>query len=234
MAGYTLYGMGSPNVVKVVIALEELGQGYDLVHVNVFQGEQREPGFLALNPNGKVPVLVESRDGQDSFVLFESGAIMDRLAARHGAFGGADAEGQALVRQWLMFQMANCGPVFGNAIHFSFATQDSAYGANRFQIELRKLLKVIEARLTVSEYLAGDYSIADMALWPWIRTLEMFFADDLKTPALRRWFAKIEARPAVASAIGRMDAIGKLDRQARREASAEQLDRYFGRVAWPD
>ncbi|MBM3594991.1 MAG: glutathione S-transferase family protein [Alphaproteobacteria bacterium] len=233
MAGYTLYGMGSPNVVKVAIALEELGQSYDLVHVNVFQGEQREPWFLALNPNGKVPALVESREGGDS-ILFESGAIMDRLAMRHGAFGGADADGQALVGQWLMFQMANCGPVFGNAIHFTFATQDNPYGANRFQIELRKLLKVIEQRLAASDYLARDYSIADMALWPWIRTLEMFFADDLKTPALRRWFAEIEARPAVTSAIARMDAIGKLDRQARREASAEQLDRYFGRVAWPD
>jgi GST-like protein len=128
--------------------------------------------------------------------------------------------------------MANCGPTFGNAIHFSFATQDNPYGANRFQIEMRKQLRLIEARLSAAEYLAGDYSIADMALWPWIRTLEMFFADDLKTPALRRWFAAIEARPAVAAAVARMDTIGKLDRQARREASAEQLDRYFGRLAW--
>jgi GST-like protein len=231
MTGNTLYGMGSPNVVKVVIALEELGQTYEFVHVNVFQGEQRQPWFLALNPNGKVPVLVDSREEGD-LVLFESGAIMDLLATRHGAFGGTDADGQAVVRQWLTFQMANCGPVFGNAIHFSFATQECLYGANRFQIELRKLLKVIEQRLAASEYLAGDYSIADMALWPWIRTLEMFFADDLQAPALRRWFAAIEARPAVKSAIERMDSIGKLDRQARREASAEQLDRYFGRVAW--
>ena len=233
MAGYTLYGMGSPNVVKVVIALEELGQAYELNHVNVFQGEQREAWFLALNPNGKVPVLVANRD-EGEFVLFESGAIMDWLASRHGAFGGASADEQAKVRQWLMFQMANCGPVFGNAIHFSFATQDNPYGANRFQIELRKLLKVIEQRLAGSDYLAGAYSIADMALWPWIRTLEMFFADDLKTPALRRWYEAIEARPAVRAATERMDAIGKLDRQARREASEEQLDRYFGRVPWPE
>lgn len=234
MTTYTLHGMGSPNVVKVVIALEELGQAYKLNHVNVFQGEQRQPWFLALNPNGKVPVLVEHRDGAEDFRLFESGAIMDWLARRHCAFGGASADGQALVRQWLTFQMANCGPVFGNAIHFSFATQDNPYGANRFTIEMRKLLKVIEARLAVSDYLAGEYSIADMALWPWIRTLEMFFADDLKTPALRRWYEAIEARPAVRAATQRMDAIGKLDRQARREASAEQLDRYFGRVPWPE
>jgi GST-like protein len=234
MTNYTLYGMGSPNVVKVVIALEELGQAYDLVHVNVFAGEQREPWFLALNPNGKVPVLVEKRDGGDEFSLFESGAIMDWLASRHGAFGGADEDRRARVRQWLQFQMANCGPVFGNAIHFSFATQDNPYGANRFQIEMRKLLKVIEARLADSGYLAGEYSIADMALWPWIRTLGMFFADDLATPALQHWYEAIEKRPAVAVAVARMDTIGKLDRQARREASEEQLDRYFGRVAWPD
>ena len=233
MTGYTLYGMGSPNVVKVVIALEEMGQPYDFVHVNVFQGEQREPWFLALNPNGKVPVLVEERDNGD-FPLFESGAIMDWLATRHGQFAGACEDEKAKVRQWLTFQMANCGPTFGNAIHFSFATQDNPYGANRFQIEMRKQLKVIEQRLAASDYLAGGYSIADMALWPWIRTLEMFFADDLKTPSLRRWFAAIEARPAVAAAVARMDSIGKLDRQARREASPEQLDRYFGRVAWPD
>lgn len=231
MSGYRLYGMGSPNVVKVVIALEEFGQTYDFIHVNVFAGEQREPWFLALNPNGKVPVLLETREEGD-LALFESGAIMDRLAQRHGAFGGENHDRQATVRQWLMFQMANAGPAFGQAIHFNFATTDCPYGQNRFTIEMRKLLKVIEERLCAAGYLAGEYSIADMALWPWIRTLEMFFIDDLKTPALRRWFAEIEARPAVGAAIARMDAIGKLDRQARREASEEQLDRYFGRVAW--
>ncbi len=228
---YKLYGMGSPNVVKVVIALEELGQQYDLGHINVFAGEQREPWFLALNPNGKVPVLVEPRLDGD-FALFESGAIMDFLTARHGQFAGANEDERAIVRQWLTFQMANCGPAFGQAIHFSFATKECPYGQNRFTIEMRKLLKVIEDRLATYDYLARDYSIADMALWPWIRTLEMFFADDLKTPALQSWFSAIEARPAVVAAVARMDEIGKLDRQARREASEEQLDRYFGRVAW--
>ena len=232
MANYTLYGMGSPNVVKVVIALEELGQTYDFVHVNVFQGEQRAPWFLALTPNGKVPVLAEPREGGEPFALFESGAIMDFLARRHGAFGGASEDQQGAVRQWLTFQMANCGPAFGQAIHFSFATRECPYGENRFQIEMRKLLKVIEERLAQADYLAGEYSIADMALWPWIRTLGMFFADDLATPALQRWFSVIETRPAVAAAAARMETIGKLDRQARREASEEQLDRYFGRVAW--
>lgn len=96
--------------------------------------------------------------------------------------------------------------------------------------EMRKLLKVIEERLAQADYLAGEYSIADMALWPWIRTLGMFFADDLATPALQRWFSVIETRPAVAAAAARMDTIGKFNRQARREASEEQLDRYFGRV----
>jgi GST-like protein len=230
---YTLYGMGSPNVVKVVIALEELGQPYELVHVDVFRGAQRDPAFLALNPNGKTPVLVEPRADGD-FVLFESGAIMDRLASRHGAFGGADGDAQATVRQWLAFQMANCGPTFGQAIHFTFVTNECPYGENRFQIEMRKQLRLIEARLASAGYLAGDYSIADMALWPWIRTLEMFFADDLKTPALQAWFADIAARPAVAAAVAHMDTIAKLDREARRSASPEQLDRYFGRVAWPD
>ncbi|MCB2049645.1 MAG: glutathione S-transferase family protein [Novosphingobium sp.] len=233
MSSYRLYGMGSPNVVKVVIALEELGQSYDFAHVNVFQGEQRESWFLDLNPNGKVPVLVEQRE-QGDFVLFESGAIMDWLASRHGAFGGESEDERALVRQWLAFQMANTGPIFGNAIHFSFATRECPYGQNRFTIELRKLLKVIERRLSKADYLAGNYSIADMALWPWIRTLEMFFADDLQSPALRRWFAQVEARPAVAAAVARMDTIGKLDRESRRAASPEQLDRYFGRVAWQD
>lgn len=233
MTGYTLYGMGSPNVVKVVIALEELGQSYDFTHVNVFQGEQREPWFLALNPNGKVPVLVEERQ-QGEFSLFESAAIMDWLASRHGAFGGATDDERAQVRQWLAFQIANTGPVFGNAIHFSFATKECPYGQNRFTMELRKLLQVIEQRLSVSDYLAVDYSIADMALWPWIRTLEMFFADDLQSPALRRWFSEIEQRPAVRAAVKRMEEIGPLDKEARKSASPEQLDRYFGRVAWPE
>jgi GST-like protein len=231
MTTYRLLGMGSPNVVKVVIALEELGQSYDFEHVNVFGGKQRDPAFLALNPNGKVPVLVEPREGWD-FVLFESGAIMDYLASRHGTFGGGSDDEKAVVRQWLQFQMANTGPIFGQAIHFSFATKECPYGQNRFTIEMRKLLRVVEDRLAAADYLAGDYSIADMALWPWIRTLEMFFADDLKTPALQRWFAAIASRPAVVAATERMDATGKLDREARRNATPEQLDRYFGRVAW--
>lgn len=232
MTAYTLYGMGSPNVVKVVIALEELGQPFELVHVNVFAGEQREPWFIALNPNGKVPVLVETRENSEQFSLFESAAIIDWLATRHGAFGGASEDERAKVRQWLMFQMANTGPAFGQAIHFSFVTKECPYGENRFTIEMRKLLKVIEERLATSDYLAGEYSIADMALWPWIRTLEMFFADDLKTPALQRWYSAIETRPAVVAAVARMDSIAKLDRDARRAASPEQLDRYFGRLAW--
>lgn len=232
MAGYRLYGMASPNVVKVVIALEELGQAFDFVHVDVFRGAQRDSAFLGLNPNGKVPVLVEHREGAADFALFESGAIMDWLAARHGAFGGNGADGQAIVRQWLVFQMANIGPAFGQAIHFSFATRECPYGQNRFTIEMRKLIAVIEERLAACEYLAGDYSIADMALWPWIRTLGGFFADDLQTPALQRWFAAIEARPAVIAAVARMDAVGKIDMDHRKAASKEQLDRYFGRAAW--
>ena len=199
MTGYTLYGMGSPNVVKVVIALEELGQSCDFVHVNVFQGEQREPWFLALNPNGKVPVLVEKRDDGD-FSLFESGAIMDWLASRHGAFGGSNEDKKAKVRQWLTFQMANCGPTFGNAIHFSLATQDNPYGANRFQIEMRKQLRLIEARLAASDYLAGDYSIADMASYPWIVPYEQHKQDLNQFPHLKRWFEAIKARPAVVKA----------------------------------
>ena len=229
MRPYRLYGMASPNVVKVVMALEEMGASYDFQRVDLIQGEQHEAWFRALNPNGKVPVLVEPRD-EGNFALFESGAIMDYLAGRHDAFGGRSADERALVRQWLMFQMAGIGPNFGQAIHFRSA-KDSEYARNRFGNEMRRLLQVVETRLTHSEYLAGAYSIADMALWPWVRTLEMFFPDDVQGPALRRWFDAIAARPAAIATVARMDPVGQQDRASMQAASKDQRDRYFGRTA---
>ena len=230
---YRLYGMSSPNVLKVVIALEELGQPYDFRRVGVVAGEQHEGWFRALNPNGKVPVLVEPRADGD-FALFESGAILLWLAERHGAFGGSDADARVRVQQWLMFQMAGVGPNFGQAIHFSFATRDAPYAQARFTIEMRRLLDVVERRLGEAPFLAGDYSVADMALWPWIRTIRRFFPGDSAGEALNRWFDSIEGRPAVNTALERMTSLEAEDRAAMKSASAEQLDRYFGRRESPN
>jgi len=227
---YRLYAMSSPNVVKVTLLLEELEQDYDLQWVNVFGGEQHEDWFRALNPNGKVPVLAEPRTGGD-FTLFESGAIMQWLADKHGAFGGATPDEQALVRQWLTFQMAGAGPTFGQAIHFTHVTTECPYGGRRFTIEMRRQLAVIEKRLAEVPFLAGEYSIADMALWPWIRTLAMFFADDLKTPSLRRWYETVGARDGVVRAAERMQPLQEQDGAARKAASTADIDRYFGRIA---
>lgn len=230
MQPYRLYGMGSPNVVKVVIALEELGLPYAFEHVDVILGAQRTDWFRALTPNNKVPVLVEPREDGEDLALFESGAIMDYLAERHGGFIGGTLDEKAATRQWLTFQMANVGPAFGQAIHFTFSTSECPYGGNRFTIEMRRLLAVIEMRLSEAEFLAGAYSIADMALWPWIGTLGLFFPDDIKGAALQRWHAEIAGRAAVERAQATMATIARADRQSMKTASKEQLDRYFGRV----
>ena len=230
-APLTLYGMSSPNVLKVMLLLEELGLAYEFVALDLIGGALHAPEFRALAPHGKVPVLVEHRAGGDR-ALFESGAILIDLAERHGAFIGSDADSRSQVIQWLMFQMSAAGPMFGQAIHFNFATKGDSYGRRRFTNELDRLLAVIEAQLGQSPFLAGThYSIADMALWPWIRTLKRFFPDRVAGPHVVAWFAGLADRPATRRAIELIAPAQAADAQSMRSATPEQLDRYFGRTA---
>jgi GST-like protein len=227
-----LYGMGSPNVVKVLIMLEELGYDYALHRLDLVAGEQNEDAFRRLNPNGKVPVLVDvAADEEKDLVVFESGAILIYLAERAGQLLAGHGAERAAALQWLFFQASAAGPYFGQAIHFTFAQPDAGYGKLRFNNELARLIKVIEFQLSTSRFIAGEqYSIADIALWPWIRTLQKFFPAEADRLHIRKWFEEIASHPAVIRAVAQADEMSLRDKAAMKAASKEQLDRYFGRA----
>jgi glutathione S-transferase len=193
---YDLYTAPTPNGWKVSILLEELGVPYQVKLVNLGKLEQKEPAYLRLNPNGRIPTLVD-RDNGD-FAIFESGAILLYLAEKHGRFLPTDVKGRSRVVQWLMFQMGGVGPMQGQAnVFFRYAPEKIPFAIERYQNEVKRLYGVLDTRLGESEYLAGDYSIADMATWPWV-TLHGWAGvaiDELKH--LRRWLDAVGARPAV-------------------------------------
>ncbi|MDB5724049.1 MAG: hypothetical protein JWQ16_803 [Novosphingobium sp.] len=226
-----LHGMGSPNVLKVVIMLEELGLPYELRHVAVFAQEQFNPDFLTLNPLGKVPVLEDPQLGQP---LAESGAILLWLAEREGRFLPAAQPQRAEVTEWLMIQMANIGPMLGQVNHFDIAQtpvpQD--YAKARYRAAAAKLYRLLDDRLAAHEWLAGgDYSIADMATQPWAHYIERHRFDPAEFPALLAWRQRIDARPAVQRAAARAsEAFDDAATATRRAASAQDLDRFFGRT----
>jgi GST-like protein len=232
-----LHGMGSPNVMKVIIMLEELDLAYELRHVAVFAQEQFAPEFLALNPLGKVPVLEDPRLGQP---LAESGAILLWLAEREGRFLPTAQPQRAEVIQWLMVQMANYGPMLGQVNHFDFARIEGPqghapqdYAKARYRAVADRLNRLLDARLATRDWIAGgDYSIADMVIHPWAYYVERHGFDSAQVPALLEWRSRIEARPAVQRARARADeAFAHLGARTRRAASAEDLDRFFGRTA---
>jgi GSH-dependent disulfide-bond oxidoreductase len=226
----TLYGMGSPNVRKAVILLEELQLPYTLRHVAVFKGEQFTPEFLALNPLGKVPVLIDPALGR---ALFESAAILFWLAERHGAFLPESAPARYEVMQWVMVQMASIGPMLGQLNHFQIVSKDrEPYAYGRYCAQAEQLYRLIDTRLAANEWLAGGtYSIADIATYPWMMYLERHGFDPTQYPSLLRWREAIAARAAVGRAGKRMDdAFTTLSTQTRRSATPDDLDRFFGRA----
>ena len=193
---YDLYTAPTPNGWKVSILLEELAAPYTVKLVNLGKMEQKEPAYLKLNPNGRIPTLVDRAAGD--FAIFESGAILLYLAEKHGRFIPSDVKGRSRVVQWLMFQMGGVGPMQGQAnVFFRYAPEKIQYAIDRYQNEVKRLYGVLDTRLGEAEYLAGDYSIADIATWPWV-SLHGWAGvpiDELKN--LRRWLDAVGARPAV-------------------------------------
>ncbi len=194
-----LYTWPTPNGHKVHIMLEEVGLEYKVIPINIGQGDQFDPDFLRISPNNKMPAMVdpEGPDGKP-YSLFESGAILMYLAEKTGRFMPRETAGRYLVIQWLMFQMGTVGPMLGQAHHFrSYAPEPMPYAVDRYTNEARRIYNVIDTRLSDHEYLAGDYSIADMATFPWVRLHERQGVDLDEIPNFGRWLEAIKARPAV-------------------------------------
>ena len=195
-----LYTAATPNGHKVSIALEELGLPYSLRVLELSANEQKEPWFLAINPNGRIPAIVDHDEGD--FAVFESGAILIYLAEKTGRLMPHDAKGRSRVLQWLMFQMGGIGPMMGQAnVFYRYFPEKIQPAIDRYQGEVRRLFRVLDGHLAKHEFLAGDYSIADIANWAWVRTQNWsgVAIDDL--PHLARWRDQIRARPAVQRGI---------------------------------
>ena len=218
----------TPNGQKVHIAIEELGLPYTIVPVEIGKGEQFKPEFLAINPNHRIPAIVDP-DGPDGrLTLFESGAILIYLAEKAGRLIPGDAVGRYTCLQWLMFQMGGIGPMFGQYNHFAnYAPEKLPYAIERYQNESNRLTRVLEKRLSQAEYLAGrDYSIADIATFPWLRSMVRRNIISLEaTPGVARWYAAIDARPGVERGLAVL-----AERQQPLQMSQEQRDILFGKT----
>lgn len=191
-----LYTAATPNGHKVSIALEELGLPYNVHALSFDKKEQKAPAFLKINPNGRIPAIVD-RDNDD-FAVFESGAILIYLAELSGQLLPQDRKGRSRVLQWLMFQMGGIGPMQGQAnVFFRYFPEKLQGAIDRYQHETRRLYEVLDTRLGEAEYLAGDYSIADIASFPWVRIHDWSGVSVEGLEHLQRWIAALEARPAV-------------------------------------
>jgi len=195
-----LYTWTTPNGRKVSIMLEETGLPYNVHPVDIGKGEQFRPDFVAINPNSKIPAIIDSDGpGGAPLAVFESGAILIYLAEKTGKLLPRDPVARIAALQWLMFQMGGVGPMFGQAHHFLRAAPEPVpYGIERYTKETRRLYGVLERRLGEAEYLAGDYSIADIATFPWVARHEWHKVELAEFPQVARWYAAIAARPAVA------------------------------------
>ena len=191
-----LYTAATPNGWKASICLEELGLPYKTTHIDFAQNEQKQDWYLEINPNGRIPAIID-RENND-FGVFESGAILIYLAEKAGKLLSPNKEKRSVALQWLMFQMGGIGPMQGQALVFiRNVPEKMPYVIDRYVNETKRLYRVLDRRLATEEYLAGEYSIADIASWPWVHCAEWTGIDLQETPNLSRWFDSISSRPAV-------------------------------------
>lgn len=228
-----LYGMTSPNVVKIVLMLEELELPYQFHWVSVWRGDQFAPEFLRLNPNCKVPVIVdEDGPGGKPCTVFESGAILMYLAEKaHRFLPPAGAERYACL-QWLMIQLTGVGPTFGQYVHFTRFAPDAAheYSRSRYRTETLRLIEVIDTRLRASRFLGGsEYTIADISTFPWCRALGFMGFDIAPHAGIARWMAEVAARPAAQRATAKIEELRPRSMSEMSSAKPEDMDRIFGR-----
>jgi len=211
-----LYTAATPNGWKASVTLEELGLAYTVKALDLRAGEQKQPDFLKINPNGRIPAIVD-REAED-FAVFESGAVMLYLAEKTGRLLPSDAKGRSLTLQWLMFQMGGVGPMMGQAnVFFRYWPEKLQPVIDRYQSEAARLFGVLDQRLAQAEYLAGDYSIADIANWCWVRTHAWSGVDIAPFAHLQRWLGAIAARPAAQAGV---KVPGELSVKTEEEAKA--------------
>jgi GSH-dependent disulfide-bond oxidoreductase len=210
-----LYTSPTPNGWKASIALEELELAYNVHSIALNTLEQKEPSYLKLNPNGRIPTIVDTDN--DNFAVFESGAILIYLAEKTGRLMPTDVKGRSLVIQWLMFQMGGIGPMMGQAnVFFRYAPEKIPFAIDRYHRESRRLFEVLDTRLADHEWLAGDYSIADIANWSWVHIYPWSGVEVDGLDHLQRWLAACAARPAVER--------GRLVPQPREQQEAKAED----------
>ncbi len=221
-----LYYWPTPNGWKISIMLEEVGLPYNLIPVNIGAGDQFKPDFLKISPNNRMPAIVDHEAEGGPLSVFESGAILVYLAEKTGKFMPSDVRGRFEVQQWLFWQMGGLGPMAGQLGHFKiYAPEKLPYAITRYTNEYNRLLGVLDRRLADRSYLAGDYSIADIASWPWVRAYQNFemYLDDF--PNVKRWFETIGERPAVRKGVD-------LGRELRQNTMSEDAKKVlFGQTA---
>lgn len=225
-----LYYWPTPNGWKIPIALEEMGLEYNVHLIDINKGDQFDPAFLKISPNNRIPAIVDP-DGPDGepISIFESGAILQYLARKTGKFCGATERDRVEVDQWLMWQIGGVGPMAGQAHHFlKYAPkmnppQDLPYAQERYSSEVSRLYGVLDRQLEGREYVTGDYSIADMALWGWVSLWENQHHDMTKTPNVAAWLERVGARPAVIA--GRAVAASARGEATKKDVQASQMFR---------
>ncbi|MCX7054572.1 MAG: glutathione S-transferase N-terminal domain-containing protein [Proteobacteria bacterium] len=213
----------SPNGLKILMMLEECGLPYRIVEVNILRGAQFEPDFLRISPNNRIPAIVDQAAPGGALSVFESGAILQYLAEKSGQLLPRDLHGRYEVLQWLYWQVAGLGPMAGQAHHFrAFAPERIPYGIKRYTDEVNRLYGVLQRRLAGREYIAGDYSIADVACWPWIVPHERQGQSLEEFPDLKRWFEAVRDRPATKRAY---------EKGHERRADAEAYQFLYGQTS---
>lgn len=215
-----LYYWPTPNGHKITMLLEEAGLDYRIVPVNIGAGDQFKPEFLAFSPNNRMPAIIDHApsDGGEPVTVFESGAILVYLAEKIGKFIGSDLRSRKTVLEWLFWQVGGLGPMAGQNHHFNiYAPEKIPYAITRYVNETNRLYGVLDRRLAKVEFLAGDYSIADMAAYPWIVPHERQGQNIDDTPHLKRWFEAIKARPGTIAAYARGETINRAPQMTDEE-----------------
>ena len=213
-----LYTSPTPNGYKVSILLEELKLPYNVIFVDLEKKEQKKTRYLKLNPNGRIPTIVDHDN--DDFTVFESGAILIYLAEKSGQFLPSDNKGRSVVMQWLMFQMGGVGPMQGQAnVFYRYAPKKIKYAIERYQRETMRLYTVLDTQLEDNDYLAGDFSIADIAAWPWVRSFRWAGLDIEDLSHLKHWVDALAERPAFQRGI---EVPYKIDRSKMTAKQAQE------------